>query len=98
MDNVPIHKVVRMREAIERHGAILIYLPAYSPDFNPIEQFFAKMESVLRKIAAYTLKGATYSIERLCKTIAACLDGIFRVECTEYFAHWGIGQPKRKML
>ena len=89
MDNVPIHKVAGVREAIERRGAILVYLPAYSPDFNPIEQFFAKLKSVLRKIAAYTLKGAGYSIERLCKTIAACLEGISRAECAAYFAHSG---------
>jgi transposase len=89
MDNVPIHKVAGVHEAIERRGAILIYLPAYSPDFNPIEQFFAKLKSVLRKFAAYTLKGAAYSIERLCKTIAACLDGISHAECTAYFAHSG---------
>ena len=57
-------------------GAILVYLPAYSLDFNPIEQVFAKLKAVLRKIAAYTLKGAAYSIEHLCKTIAACLDQI----------------------
>ena len=52
MDNVPIHKVAGVREAIEARGAILIYLPAYSPDFNPIEQVFAKLKTVLRKIAA----------------------------------------------
>jgi hypothetical protein len=51
------------RIAIEGRGAILVYLPAYSPDFNPIEQFFAKLKAVLRKLAAYTLKGAAYSIE-----------------------------------
>ncbi len=89
MDNVPIHKVAGVREAIERRGAVLVYLPAYSPDFNPIEQFFAKLKAVLRKIAAYTLKGALYSIERLCKTIAACLDEISRAECAAYLAHSG---------
>ena len=89
MDNVPIHKVTGVREAIEGRGAILIYLPAYSPDLNPIEQVFAKLKAVLRKIAAYTLKGAAYSIESLCKTIAVCLDEISRAECGAYFAHSG---------
>ena len=89
MDNVPIHKVTGVREAIEGRGAILIYLPAYSPDLNPIEQVFAKLKAVLRKIAAYTLKGAAYSIESLCKTIAVCLDEISRSECGAYFAHSG---------
>jgi transposase len=98
MDNVPIHKVAGVREAIERRGAILVYLPAYSPDLNPIEQMFAKLKSVLRKIAAYTLKGAAYSMTSLCKTIRACLDEISRAECAAYLAHSGYGQPKRKML
>lgn len=89
MDNVPIHKVTGVREAIEGRGAILIYLPAYSPDLNPIEQVFAKLKAVLRKIAAHTLKGAAYSIESLCKTIAVCLDEISRAECGAYFAHSG---------
>ena len=70
MDNVPVHKVAGVQEAIEGRGAILVYLPAYSPDFKRIEQFFAKLKAVLRKLAAYTLKGAAYSIESLCKTYA----------------------------
>ena len=41
MDNLPSHKVAGIREAIEAAGAELRYLPSYSPDFNPIEQFFA---------------------------------------------------------
>ena len=98
MDNVPIHKVAGVREAIETRDAILIYLPAYSPDFNPIEQVFAKLKAVLRKIAAYTLKGAAYSIKHLCKTIAACLDKICRAECAAYFMNSGYGQPKRNTL
>jgi transposase len=98
MDNVSVHKVVGVDEAIEARGAILIYLPAYSPDLNPIEQFFAKLKAILRKIAAYTLKNAAYSIERLCKTIASCLDDISRTECAAYLVNSGYGQPKRKML
>jgi transposase len=98
MDNVPIHKVAGVREAIERRGAILVYLPAYSPDLNPIEQMFAKLKSVLRKVAAYTLKGAAYSMTSLCETIGACLEEISRAECAAYLAHSGYGQPKRKML
>lgn len=98
MDNVPVHKVAGVQEAIEARGATLFYLPAYSPDFNPIEQVFAKLKAVLRKIAAYTLKGTAYSIKHLCKTIAACLDEISRAECAAYFANSGYGQPKRKTL
>ena len=63
MDNVSVHKGVGVREAIEARGAFLVYLPAYSPDLNPIEQVFAKLKAILRKIAAYTLKKAAYSID-----------------------------------
>ena len=98
MDNVPVHKVAGVQDAIERRGACLVYLPAYSPDFNPIEQLFAKLKAILRKIATYALKGAAYSIKRLCKAIAACLDEISRAECAAYLAHSGYHQPKRKTL
>ena len=43
MDNLPAHKVSGVREKIETAGAILLYLPPYSPDFNPIERAFAKV-------------------------------------------------------
>jgi transposase len=52
MDNVPTHKVTGVREAIEAAGAQLRYLPAYSPDLNPIESAYAKIKSDLRKGAA----------------------------------------------
>ena len=55
MDNLPSHKVTGIREAIEAAGAELRYLPSYSPDFNPIEQFFAKLKALLRKAAARTI-------------------------------------------
>ena len=95
MDNVSVHKGVGVREAIEARGAFAVYLPAYSPDLNPIEQVFAKLKAILRKIAAYTLKKAAYSIDRLCKAIASCLEEISRAECAAYFANSGYGQPKR---
>src|ERR1019366_6827628 len=52
MDNASVHKGEGIEEAITARGATLFYIPAYSPDFNPIEQFFAKLKSILRKIAA----------------------------------------------
>lgn len=55
MDNLASHKVAGVREAIEARGAKLVYLPPYSPDLNPIEQAFAKLKTILRKIAARTL-------------------------------------------
>ncbi len=98
MDNVSVHKVVGVEDAIEARGAILVYLPAYSPDLNPIEQVFAKLKAILRKIAAYTLKNAAYTVKSLCKTIASCLDEISRSECAAYLANSGYRQPKRKTL
>jgi transposase len=54
MDNLASHKVAGVKEAIERAGATLRYLPAYSPDLNPIEQAFVKLKAALRKAAART--------------------------------------------
>jgi transposase len=52
MGNLPAHKVHGVREAIEAAGARLLYLPPYSPDFNPIEMAFAKLKALLRAAAA----------------------------------------------
>ncbi len=62
MDNLPSHKVAGIRRAIEAAGAKLRYLPAYSPDFNPIEQFFAKLKAQLRKAAARTVEALITAI------------------------------------
>ena len=48
MDNLPAHKPAGVREAIERVGATLAFLPPYSPDFNPIENALAKLKAILR--------------------------------------------------
>src|SRR6202163_4299416 len=98
LDNVSTHKVDGVEEAIEARGARAVFLPAYSPDLNPIEQLFARIKFVLRKIAAYTHKNAAYTGNGLCKAIASCLDEISRSECAAYLAHSGYGQPKRKTL
>jgi transposase len=55
MDNLAAHKVAGIRGAIEAAGARLLYLPAYSPDFNPIEMAFAKIKALLRTAAARTV-------------------------------------------
>jgi transposase len=57
MDNLRAHKVAGVREAIEAAGAVLLYLPPYSPDLNPIEQLFAKLKALLRKAAKRTIEG-----------------------------------------
>ena len=55
MDNLSSHKVAGVREAIEAVGAVPLYLPSYSPDLNPIEQVFAKLKAILRKVGARTV-------------------------------------------
>ncbi len=91
MDNVSIHKVAGVREAIEACGAILLYLPPYSPDLNPIEQVFAKLKAMLRKAAART-------VENLRAVIRSCLNRFPPRECAAYLVNAGYGQPYRKML
>ena len=56
------------KKPIEARGAIAFYLPSYSPDLNPIEQLFAKLKALLRKVAAYSLKNGALSVRSLCKT------------------------------
>jgi transposase len=57
MDNLSSHKGQKVRERIEAAGASLLYLPPYSPDFNPIENAFAKLKALLRKAAERTIDG-----------------------------------------
>jgi transposase len=82
MDNLPAHKVAGVREAIERTGATLRHLPPYSPDFNPIEQAFAKYKASLRKAAARTFQD-------LIKAIAQALANFKKQECANYIANSG---------
>jgi transposase len=82
MDNLPAHKVTGVRQAIEAAGARLLYLPPYSPDFNPIEMAFSKLKALLRKAAAR-------SIDDLWDAIAEILDTFTPQECQNYFAAAG---------
>lgn len=84
MDNLPAHKGAAIRAAIEACGARLILLPPYSPDFNPIENAYAKFKSLLREAAART-------IETLEVAIADALHAFTPQECTNYFAAAGYG-------
>jgi transposase len=83
MDNCPVHKVAGVREAIERRGATVQYLPPYSPDLNPIELPFSPFKAYLRKFAEQTVPALCrrvqssgplrYAIvEALTSTIAGC--------------------------
>jgi transposase len=82
MDNLGSHKGRAVRAAIRAAKAKLFFLPAYSPDLNPIEQAFAKMKTLLRKADART-------IEETWRTIAALLDGFTPTECANYFRDTG---------
>lgn len=84
MDNLSSHKGPAIRKRIEAAGATLLYLPPYSPDFNPIENAFAKLKALLRKLAART-------VDRLWNAIAKLLSSFTPAECTNYFAHAGYG-------
>jgi len=65
MDNLSSHKGPRVQEIIRAAGAELRYLPPYSPDFNPIENAFAKLKALLRKEAARTVEALWSAIGRL---------------------------------
>jgi len=82
MDNLSSHKVAGVREAIEAAGAHLVYLPPYSPDFNPIEQVFSKLKALLRKYGERT-------VDALWNRLGNLLDHFSRSECGNYFRHCG---------
>ncbi len=91
MDNLPAHKVAGVREAIAAIGAVLLYLPPYSPDFNPIEMLFAKLKALLRKAAERTIASLWDAIGRL-------LDDFSADECSRYLTHADTARSKWKML
>jgi len=78
LDNLSSHKGARVRALIEAAGASLLYLPPYSPDFNPIENAFAKLKALLRKAAARTVDGLWTAIGRR-------IDVFTPTECANYF-------------
>jgi transposase len=82
LDNLSSHKGPHVRAAIEAAGARLLHLPPYSPDFNPIEQAFAKLKALLRKAAERTVDG-------LWDAIASILGTFTPAECANYFAAAG---------
>jgi transposase len=82
MDNLPGHKGPRVRQLIEAAGAQLLYLPPYSPDFNPIENAFAKLKALLRKAAERSVEGLWTAIGKL-------IDLVTPQECQNIFAATG---------
>jgi transposase len=82
MDNLPAHKIAAVRAAIQLTGARLRFLPPYSPDFNPIENAFAKLKALLRKAAART-------IPDLWDAVRDALPLFTPSECANYFTACG---------
>lgn len=82
MDNLSSHKGARVRAAIEATGASLLYLPPYSPDFNPIENAFAKLKAMLRKAAERSIDGLWDAVGRI-------IEGYTPSECANYFSAAG---------
>ena len=82
LDNLASHKVAGVRTAIEGAGCRVLYLPAYSPDLNPIENAFSKLKGLLRKAAERTVEGLRAAIGRL-------IDLFRPDECRNYFRHCG---------
>jgi transposase len=84
MDNLSVHKVAGVKKAVEGAGASVLYLPAYSPDLNPIEMVFSKLKALLRKAAERTLG-------KLWDRIGELLAEFSSQECQNYPTHQGYG-------
>lgn len=82
MDNLSSHKGPQVRQMIEAAGATLMFLPPYSPDFNPIENAFAKLKALLRKAGERTVEGLWNAIGKITQTFTP-------QECANYFAAAG---------
>jgi len=82
MDNLAAHKQVRIREAIEARGAQVVFLPPYSPDFNPIELYWSKVKTWLRKAKARTFDAL---VDALCHALRAVTPN----DALAWFTHCG---------
>jgi transposase len=92
LDNLAAHKQPAVRTAIEQVGAVVRFLPPYSPDFNPIELAFAKLKAFLRA-------ARPRSFEQVCHLVAIALQLFTPDECAAYARHCGYrAMPKSKTL
>jgi transposase len=82
MDNLSSHKGPRVRQLLEARGCELLYLPAYSPDLNPIEEAFAKIKALLRKAGARTR-------EALLEAMREALEAVTASDVRGFFEHRG---------
>lgn len=86
MDNLPCHKAAAVRVAIEGAGCRLLYLPAYSPDLNPIELAFAKLKRLLRS-------DGHRDVPALLTFLGSAASAFRADECRRYIGHCGYGEP-----
>jgi transposase len=82
VDNLGVHKGEKVRQLIESRAARVVFLPAYSPDFNPIEEAFSKIKAILKKKAARAR-------EALIEAIGRALEAVTRQDAWGWFAHCG---------
>lgn len=82
MDNLSPHKTPAIQEAISKAGATVLYLPPYSPDFNPIEHLWSKVKEYLRKLAARTFEALSDGIAEALATVTAS-------DCQGFFQNCG---------
>jgi transposase len=87
LDNLSIHLGPRVEEAIEAQGCRLLFLPAYSPDFSPIEGAFSKLKAILRRVGARTR-------EALQDAIIQALPTITPADALGWFRHCGYPTPE----
>ena len=82
MDNLSAHKGKKVRELVEARGCALVYLPPYSPDFNPIEEAFAKIKGLLRKAKARSRRA-------LVEAMGAAISAVTATDARGFFGHCG---------
>jgi transposase len=82
LDNLPAHKPIAIRQAIEAAGAVMLFLPPYSPDFNPIELAFSKIKALLKKAAART-------VHDLWEAIRNAIDAVSPRDARSFFTACG---------
>jgi transposase len=87
LDNLAAHKTPKVRKLLDRSGFACHYLPAYSPDLNPIELAWAKVKTDLRRVAARTA-------DALHQALGSALDTITAQDASGFFRHAGYSRPK----
>jgi len=90
MDNLSAHKGERIKELIEQLGCQLLYLPSYSPDFNPIKEAFSKIKRLVRKAEARTR-------ETLVEAIGSALSAVSSKDARGFFEHCGYRMPVQSL-